>query len=254
MNPLEQIVVTEIKGLMTVFSKQGRWEQMEHRICYGLSFCTEGKITYIQNGNEFVSDPHHAVILPKGQSYIIRGDKTGVFPVINFECKEPLGENVLVFPTNNAAALMKEFEQMKHMALFEKNHPMLMSILYRMFYELSVSAESEGSVLLPAVRYLERNYARPNLNNFELAEQCGLSEVYFRRLFLQHYGTTPKQFLIETRISKAKQLLTDGMLKIHEVAEQCGFSNEYHFCRTFKQKTGVTPSEFANKMRQMIKG
>lgn len=81
----------------------------------------------------------------------------------------------------------------------------------------------------------------------ELALKCNISEVYFRRIFTKHYNMTLKQFLIDIRINKSKQLLSEGALKINAIAVKCGFSNQYHFCRVFKEKTGLTPTEY---MRQ----
>ncbi|MGN0556693.1 MAG: helix-turn-helix domain-containing protein [Acutalibacteraceae bacterium] len=51
------------------------------------------------------------------------------------------------------------------------------------------------------------------------------------------------------RINKAKQLLSDGFLKVATVAERCSFSNQYHFCRLFNEKTGVTPTEYMKRNR-----
>jgi len=47
------------------------------------------------------------------------------------------------------------------------------------------------------------------------------------------------------RIQKAKSLLTNGTHTITAVSEECGFSSLYHFCRAFKEKTGMTPTEYA---------
>ena len=54
---LEKIAMTEIKSVITVSSEAGTMKQMRARPTYGLSFCLEGRITYIQNGKEYVSDP-----------------------------------------------------------------------------------------------------------------------------------------------------------------------------------------------------
>jgi stage III sporulation protein SpoIIIAA len=69
------------------------------------------------------------------------------------------------------------------------------------------------------------------------------------KLFLEKYGMTPRQFIIDIRINKAKQLLGEGKLKVSEVATQCGFSSSYHFCRTFRDHVGVTPSYYAQNNR-----
>lgn len=245
---LNDIIVTDIEDIFTVLSPKGRFEKIQARKSYGLSFCIEGQITYTHNGNKVVSDNSHAVILPEGQTYTLYGDKTGVFPVINFTCDNPLCNTIVSLPIQNTESYLKDFEKMKSLSLFDGNKAEIMSIFYHMLYRLSSHCLSCRTII-PAIKYLEKNYQNPNLTNAELAQQCNISEVYFRKLFLKHYKMTPKQFAINIRISKAKQLLAEGVLKINAVATLCGFSNQYHFCRIFKEKTGLTPTEYIKQNR-----
>ncbi len=248
MNTLNKITVTDIKQLFTVSSPRGRKEEIRNRKSYGLSFCYEGKITYEMGGNQAVSDEKHAVILPKGRSYSLYGNKSGIFPVINFDCKDFLCDEVISLPIQSSDTYIKDFEKMKALSLFEENRAKMMSIFYNILHRLSTES-SVHNVILPAIRYIESNYQNPKLSNAELAEQCNISEVYFRKIFTETYKTTPKQFIVDIRINKAKQLLSDGFLNIGAVAEECGFSNQYHFCRLFKEKTGFTPSEYLKRNR-----
>lgn len=123
-----------------------------------------------------------------------------------------------------------------------------MSIFYHMLHHLSLQSSSFG-IIMPAIKYLEENYQNSDLSNTELANICKISEIYFRRIFKECFNTTPKQFLVDTRINNAKRLLSDGALKINAVATKCGFTNQYHFCRTFKKKTGLTPTEYMEQNR-----
>ena len=248
MNTLNGITVTDIKQLFIVSSPRGRKGEIRNRKSYGLSFCSEGKITYEMNGKQAVSDEYHAVILPKGMSYSLYGNKSGIFPVINFDCKEFLCGEVISLPIQSADTYIKDFEKMKALSLFEENRAKMMSVFYNILHRLSTES-SVRSVIIPAIRYIESNYQNPKLSNAELAEKCNISEVYFRKIFTENYKTTPKQFIMDIRINKAKQLLSDGLIKVGAVAEQCGFSNQYHFCRLFKEKTGITPTEYMKQNR-----
>ena len=240
---LNEIIITDITDIFTVFSPKGRSAKIQNRDSYALSFCEEGQITYTHNGNKFISDKDHAVILPQGQSYSIYGDKTGSFPVINFTCADILCDTVISLPIDNSKSYMKDFNRLQSLSLFGENRTEMMSIFYHMLHRLS-SQNSSCQVILPAIKYLENNYQNPNLTNKKLAEQCKLSEVYFRRVFTNYYNMSPKQFLIDIRINKAKQLLSEGAMKINVIASNCGFSNQYHFCRIFKEKTGLTRTEY----------
>lgn len=244
MDLLRSIVITDITDIITVSSPKGRFAEINNRVCYGLSFCREGKITYTHNGKKYISDSDHAVILPQGQSYTLYGDKTGIFPVINFKCMDFLCDKILEIPIRNTESYINDCEQMKYLSVFEKNRTKIISIFYDILHRLSSGVISQYPLLMPAIKYIENNYTASALTNTLLAQRCGISEVYFRKLFAGQFGMTPKQYIIDIRINKAKRLLTDGILKICAVSEQCGFSNPYHFCRVFKQKTGFTPTEY----------
>ena len=245
---LSNITITDIKETFTVFSPKGRFEKIENRKSFGLSFCIDGQITYTHNGKKIISDKNHAVLLPQGQTYTLYGDKTGSFPVINFTCADALCNTVISLPIQNTEAFIKDFETLRSLSLFDGNRMEMMSIFYHILHRLSAQSSS-CKVIMPAIKYLESNYQDPNLTNAELAKQCRISEVYFRRIFTSCYNMTPRQFLIDIRINKAKQLLSEGALKINAVAVKCGFSNQYHFCRVFKEKTGLTPTEYVKQNR-----
>jgi len=247
---LKEAVITSIKNVTTVYSPKGRCVEMKDRICYGLTFCIDGQITYVQNGKTYVSDKDHALLLPQGESYSLHGDRTGRFPVINFYCLEPLCNTVTVLPVPNRGAILKDYAELERLFLYGGNQPKLMSVLYGILHKLT--ADTVPHVLKGALSRMQSGYGDPALTNAVLAQECNVSEVYFRKLFVRYFNTSPKQFLIDVRLQNAKQLLTEGELEISAVSERCGFSNPYHFCRLFKAHTGMTPTQY-RKENQIFK-
>lgn len=53
--------------------------------------------------------------------------------------------------------------------------------------------------------------------------------------------------LQERRVEKAKYFLNGTELSLHEIAELCGFSSEFHFSRVFKQLNGIPPGQYRGK-------
>ena len=246
---LKEAVITSIKNVTTVYSPKGRCVEMKDRICYGLTFCIDGQITYVQNGKTYVSDKDHALLLPQGESYSLHGDRTGRFPVINFYCLEPLCNTVTVLPVPNREAILKDYAELERLFLYGGNQPKLMSVLYGILHKLT--ADTVPHVLKGALSRMQSGYGDPALTNAVLAQECNVSEVYFRKLFLSEMRTTPRQYLIELRINRARQLLSEGKYKIVAVSEKCGFSNPYHFCRSFKVATGETPTEYMMRNKRV---
>jgi len=245
---LTNIVVKEILAVLTIHSKKGRQDTTYNRRCYGVSFTTEGQITYTCNEKTFVSDKYNAVILPKGQTYHIHGDKSGLFPVINFECEGFLCDTITVLPVENIAPVVKIFEQMKNGFVHKKNRLFMVGLFYNLLYHISNSKSHISNSVSNAINFIENNYFY-DITNETLAEACHLNEEYFRKQFKKVYGISPKQYIIDTRLNIAKQMLSEGIHKINIISEKCGFSNQYHFCRLFKDKTGVTPSEYMKQNR-----
>jgi AraC family transcriptional regulator len=75
----------------------------------------------------------------------------------------------------------------------------------------------------------------------ELASVAGLSQFHFARAFRKSTGLTPQHYLMERRIERAKQLLSDDGLPIVEVSLRTGFKNQSHFTTLFRKFTNVTP-------------
>ena len=239
---LRNAVITDITDVFTVYSVKDRFERMHNRKCYGLSLCRAGQITYIQNGKEYLSEVDTVAILPKGCTYWIRGDKTGYFPLINFECREFLCDTVTVLPVENAEELIADYERIQKLFFCEGNHAQIFSIFYGMLHKLS--SDTIPFQLERAVQLIKNEYGNPLLTNAVLAAECNMSEVYFRKLFTEHFKISPKQYVIDVRIQEAKRMLAQGVYSVAAVSEQCGFSGPYHFCRVFKQRTGTTPTEY----------
>ena len=244
---LQKIVITNITNVFTVRLEKGDLLKMKNRSTFGLTLCHEGQITYIHNGTEIISDRDHAVFLPQGQSYTIRCDKSGSFPVINFTCQESLCHTVEGFSIQSAQFLLQNFEEMKRLPLDDNSRTKHISILYDIFYE--ISNQTSWGEISPAVNYIHDHYHLASLTNGQLAEECKISEVYFRRLFKERFRISPKQYIIHLRIKKAKLLLAEDVMKIWAIAETCGFSNAYSFCRMFKKHTGLTPQAYRNRYK-----
>jgi AraC-like DNA-binding protein len=249
MNNLDNIVITDIEIPIVVHSKKGRKFQMTNRQSYGLSLCISGQITYTMNGENYISDQSNAVLLPQGGTYSLFGDAEGLFPVINFKCKNFNCNKIMAFKLENPQAFLKSFEALKNLFLDDKNHLKIYSVFYDLLSKIYYENSQKHTLLDSAIQFIAENTQNPTLSNTCIAKQIGISEVYLRKLFLSYYHITPKQYVLDIRIRKAKQLLCDTPFRVTAIAEECGFSSVYHFCRVFKEKTGFTPTEYANLNR-----
>jgi AraC-like DNA-binding protein len=144
---------------------------------------------------------------------------------------------------------LRSYAQLKEQFLYRRHRAAAMSVLYDILASLSSEAQArEGNGLLaPAMQYLEEHFTDPDLHNGLLSKQAHISEVYFRRLFKETYHTTPRQYILDLRLKRAKELLCGDVMSVSRVAELCGFAGVYHFCRVFRQEMGQTPSEYRRR-------
>ncbi len=57
-------------------------------------------------------------------------------------------------------------------------------------------------------------------------------------------GRSIENYIIEIRIARARELLAGSGKTVNEIGQQLGYSNVYFFSRQFKEKTGMSPTEF----------
>lgn len=245
---LDEIIITDVIEAYTVHSPKNRCGHMYNRPHYGLSLCNYGKLTYTKNETNIVSVPTRAIILPKGQSYTFFGNTYGEFPLINFDTLDFFTDDILNFEIGNGKRCFELYEKIRQAFIMDGKKSEIMSLFYRLIHEIS-SVNNRKSIIYPAIDYVEKNYSEIELDNELLASKCNISEVYLRKKFVAELGVSPRQYVINIRIKAAEGLLSEGKLSVKEISEKCGFSNQYHFCRMFKQKNGVSPSEYSKENR-----
>lgn len=241
----QNAVITDICPPFIVHSKKGREQSRKNRGQFGLSLCLSGQITYTMGAKEFISIPGYGVLLPKGASYQLRGDKEGFFPLINFQCDGLEQQTIAVFPLSDPQACYGDFEFIRSAFQRQDDRLQMYSIFYNLLHRIDRAQHPEDLRLSPALDLIQERLGDPGLSNQDIADRMGISEIYLRKLFHTRYQTTPKQYVLQLRLQKAKQLLQETSLNVTQIAELCGFSSVYHFCRAFKEKMGVTPSQFS---------
>jgi len=97
--------------------------------------------------------------------------------------------------------------------------------------------------------YLLRNFGDENISLQSAAAHCFISPGHLSRIFRNELGVTFTDFLSQTRLRMATELLLNSDLKIHEIAEKSGYSTQHYFSVFFKRTFGVSPAEFRKNRR-----
>ncbi len=127
-----------------------------------------------------------------------------------------------------------------------------MSLIYRIFSELKANnyvSSTKRDIIKPAVNFISENFPSSDINLDNLAQMCGISYSYFKRIFTEEFGLSPKKYILRLKINYASELLSEGIYSVSKVAEMSGFTDIYYFSRIFKKQTGITPTEYISKYR-----
>lgn len=254
MQGIGSITVTKILGAYNVPVNGGTVRKKADRFSYAVCFALSGQCLYHCNGKTYRSDPQHILIIPRNSVYTLECPETGIFPLINFDADaDETLDTFLEIEVESQADFIALFNKLKDRLFFKSGHSHLssMSIMYDLLtrlYHASITREEKNNfnIIRPAILYLEEHYNDPTLTNADLAEKAFISDVYFRKIFKQKFGVSPKQFILMQRVEKAKELLRDEHLSVSAIAEAVGYTSVYHFSRSFKKITGYSPSEYAD--------
>jgi len=153
--------------------------------------------------------------------------------------------------TKDFSELVEKSSDTSNSSYLERNR-LLLNLLHPFMRVFDNSPRQKSNLrhqsLLSSLSVMNRNIAEPpSLKS--LAEAANISPEHFSRKFKNAFNVSPKRYMLHKRIAFAKQRLLSEHKSIEEVAEQSGFCDIFHFSRTFKKETGLSPSQFRKTYR-----
>ena len=98
--------------------------------------------------------------------------------------------------------------------------------------------------------YIQENYDK-KITLDRLCKQFYCSKATLTHSFKETYGETISHFLLRIRLEKAEQLLSVSDMKVGEIAQRCGFSDQNYFCKVFIKAFGITPNAYKKNNRAL---
>lgn len=142
-----------------------------------------------------------------------------------------------------AENIVKEYETLI------KSPPALKALIYKLLAYLGKEAltsyDKKHLLISPAIDFMEKNPVN-SLSVEQLANMCHVSSGCFRKLFREYAGKSPIQYIIDRKIKMAKKMLENSNTSIERIAELLEFESSAYFCKLFKKKTKMTPTEYRN--------
>ena len=98
--------------------------------------------------------------------------------------------------------------------------------------------------------YIEKHYTKMDFSLKELANKMYMSPQYLSRIFKREVGVTFMDYITRLRIRRAIELLAQNDIKMYEIAEAIGYSNQHYFSSAFRKVLGVSPLEYRRKLHE----
>jgi AraC-like DNA-binding protein len=111
-------------------------------------------------------------------------------------------------------------------------------------FETPLTTENDDHAGVNKVKEYLLAYYEKKISLRDLAEMVDLNPSYLVRVFRNHVGVPPYEFLTQIRMARARNLLSAGMSPAN-VAAAVGLSDQSHLTRMFKRSTGMTPGSYA---------
>ena len=249
--------VRKITHVLTTEHSAGSHMRMQNRPWYGISLAIDGEIIYKHNGNRFISDSRHIVILPKDQTYELECVRSGKFALINFLLDTDITlDTFQVTEISNPEIFLALHKKIESLFLSYQSSKYARTLSG--FYEIAALIIEEYEkkrvpfVIKKAISLIETHIENPELSNTWLASSLHISESYLRKLFHIYLSTSPQKYVQALRFNRAEELLISSSYSISAISGKCGYSETGIFCRAFKKKYGVTPTEYRKDNRLYI--
>lgn len=120
--------------------------------------------------------------------------------------------------------------------------------LYLMFSEITLPDVERCDSYSKMTDYISRNYMYP-IDMKQLSNLTNFSHSQVYRLFMKYSDQSPQMYILNYRLDRAQELLTNTNMNISDISFSCGFSSPAYFSKSFRQKTGYTPSGYRSYAR-----
>lgn len=221
-----------------------------------LIFHISGKSTVIFNGKVLDCDPDCIRFLPHGKNngYKVIREELGDCIDVFFQSSKPLSDEAFCKRVSNASAVSALFKKLFSVWVAKNDgyYFECISLLYKIFSELqkqSYISQKGYSYIKPAVEYINQNFYTQKLSVVDLSKLCGISESYFKKLFIKNFGIPPIKYIIQLKINYACDLLKSDIYSVNQISALCGYESCYYFSRQFKNLMGISPTAFIEKYK-----
>jgi len=122
------------------------------------------------------------------------------------------------------------------------------NLLSAMAKQIADMQNQRSKRIIENIKRFVQEHFKDNITVQTLAEKFYYTPNYISMLFKKETGENFKEYLTRVRIEKAKDLMKDPSLKLYQIAEGVGYNDPDYFAKVFKKYTGITPTEYRERL------
>lgn len=225
-----------------------------------LLFLVEEGSFYVNNGyEEQIIEKNNAMIFMPDVHYYRKVIKPVKLHVFRFKTKDDLSNFPLKMIFSDSGRIESSINLLKKLnaGIYPDDFKLKQDILTDILNQFSIenkyvfkNTPKEDELMHNAIKLIERNI-RKKINLSHIASELGISYIQFSRRFKTYTGLSPGEYLNESRMKLAKELLADEKMLIKHIAIECGYENEYYFSNSFKKYNGVSPTQYRKHLYRL---
>ncbi len=231
-----------------------------------LTYVDQGALHSVADGQDLLLKQGDLVIYGPNQWHMQYAD-IGVAPrfvTISFELQgmelAPLMNRKFTAPQNVVTLLQNMLREQERMDPFSNEIilsqlNLLLLLLLRETasprggkLQTSNAIHSENEIIRQAQQYIS-SHIREKLSVPLVARQVDVSPSYLTALFHKNLQISPGEYIRRIKLQESKQMIRENNLNFTEIAAELQYSTVHHFSRQFKEKFGITPTEYAKSVR-----
>lgn len=217
------------------------------------SIRVSGSMKYTFEDKSITVNAGEMIFLPQGSThdYKVESEEESTCTIINFsgDIKDARAMRFSLKDFYDADFLMDRFAESWKFGTPSERYKCT-SVLYSLLSyitnieNMSYQEKKKIRIIEPAVEYLKKHIYDPELEIAQLHTLCGVSDTYFRKIFVSGFGTSPKSYVMEKRVSHAKSIIDSGdFTSVKELSLAVGYKDPLYFGKVFKKHYGVSPTD-----------
>ncbi len=156
-----------------------------------------------------------------------------------YDIKVPFEEVVDLFEGKKELISECLFQNMTAFPIFDENN----NIKYIVTVFITSRYYREREEIITGIEYIN-NHWKDKFDIDKLADTVHISRYHYSRMFKQTTGLTPFQYYQDIKVKKLKEKLINSNMTIADIFLECGLDYNGNFAKTFKNKVGMSPSEY----------